>query len=436
FVKVELNGVVVQDNVEVTGPTRSAAFTDEMPMGPLMLQGDHGPVAFRNIRYKLIGQNRVTLADLKYELRNGVFKSTEDYANLRPVKTGMEDGLQWNAGGVPDTFALTHTGTITIPASGEYLFSLGLDWIGDDPHFTGQIVGGADLIIGGKEALHHSGKSWMESQTVHLDEGTYPFTLTYFKNRAWTEPSMRLEVEGPTVAAQILNAPGTFLEPDVVDHILVRPENRTRLQRSFVKHYGREFVDAVNVGEPSGVNYTLDLSSDALLYVWKGGFIDATNMWHSRGNEQIAIPLGSVVNVSAAPSVAVLPSRNAPWPDSISGTYPLKGYRLDPDGRPTFLFSINGLHVADKITPGGDGRTLTRHLAVQGTSQDDLWVRLAVGDEITPRQDGLYDVEGRYYVQVPGSEAAMLRTQGGRQELLLPVKLSSGQAEVDYTLIW
>ncbi|HET6568046.1 MAG TPA: DUF1080 domain-containing protein, partial [Rhodothermales bacterium] len=47
FVKVELNGVVVQDNVEVTGPTRSAAFTDEMPMGPLMLQGDHGPVAFR-----------------------------------------------------------------------------------------------------------------------------------------------------------------------------------------------------------------------------------------------------------------------------------------------------------------------------------------------------------------------------------------------------
>ncbi|GAB6165233.1 DUF1080 domain-containing protein [Thermostilla marina] len=50
FVKVIHNGVVVHENVEVTGPTRAAAFSDEKPTGPLMLQGDHGPVAYRNIR--------------------------------------------------------------------------------------------------------------------------------------------------------------------------------------------------------------------------------------------------------------------------------------------------------------------------------------------------------------------------------------------------
>ena len=49
FVKVTLNDVVVQENVAVSGPTRSAAFTDEQPLGPLMIQGDHGPVAVRNI---------------------------------------------------------------------------------------------------------------------------------------------------------------------------------------------------------------------------------------------------------------------------------------------------------------------------------------------------------------------------------------------------
>jgi hypothetical protein len=49
FVKVVHNGVVVHENVEVTGPTRAAAFTDEKPTGPLMLQGDHGPVAYRNV---------------------------------------------------------------------------------------------------------------------------------------------------------------------------------------------------------------------------------------------------------------------------------------------------------------------------------------------------------------------------------------------------
>jgi len=49
FVKVVHNGVVVHEDVEVTGPTRAATYDDERPVGPLMLQGDHGPVAFRNI---------------------------------------------------------------------------------------------------------------------------------------------------------------------------------------------------------------------------------------------------------------------------------------------------------------------------------------------------------------------------------------------------
>ncbi len=49
FVKVVHNGVVVHENVEVTGPTRAAAHSDEKPTGPLMLQGDHGPVAYRNL---------------------------------------------------------------------------------------------------------------------------------------------------------------------------------------------------------------------------------------------------------------------------------------------------------------------------------------------------------------------------------------------------
>jgi hypothetical protein len=50
FVKVVHNGKVIHENAEVTGPTRSGSFDDEKPNGPIMLQGNHGPVAFRNIR--------------------------------------------------------------------------------------------------------------------------------------------------------------------------------------------------------------------------------------------------------------------------------------------------------------------------------------------------------------------------------------------------
>jgi sugar phosphate isomerase/epimerase len=49
FEKVVHNGVVIHENQELTGPTRAALFPDEKPTGPLMLQGDHGPVAYRNI---------------------------------------------------------------------------------------------------------------------------------------------------------------------------------------------------------------------------------------------------------------------------------------------------------------------------------------------------------------------------------------------------
>lgn len=52
FVKVVHNGVVIHENVEVKGPTTSALGGPERPLGPLMLQGDHGPVAFRNLRLK------------------------------------------------------------------------------------------------------------------------------------------------------------------------------------------------------------------------------------------------------------------------------------------------------------------------------------------------------------------------------------------------
>lgn len=51
FIKVIHNGIVIHENVEVTGPTRAAMneYDPEQSKGPLMLQGDHGPVAYRNI---------------------------------------------------------------------------------------------------------------------------------------------------------------------------------------------------------------------------------------------------------------------------------------------------------------------------------------------------------------------------------------------------
>jgi hypothetical protein len=50
FVKVVLNGTVLHENVEMKGPTPGGLTGKEAPIGPLMLQGDHGAVAYRNLK--------------------------------------------------------------------------------------------------------------------------------------------------------------------------------------------------------------------------------------------------------------------------------------------------------------------------------------------------------------------------------------------------
>ncbi len=50
ILRVTLNGQVLHENVELKGATPGGVTGHEVPKGPLMFQGNHGPVALRNIR--------------------------------------------------------------------------------------------------------------------------------------------------------------------------------------------------------------------------------------------------------------------------------------------------------------------------------------------------------------------------------------------------
>ena len=52
FLRVVHNGLSVQKDVVVDGPTRAAMSLAEAAMNPIMIQGDHGPVALRNIYWR------------------------------------------------------------------------------------------------------------------------------------------------------------------------------------------------------------------------------------------------------------------------------------------------------------------------------------------------------------------------------------------------
>jgi hypothetical protein len=52
FISVKLNGKEIQKDIDTPKPTGSELSSKEVATGPIMLQGDHGPVAFKNLRVK------------------------------------------------------------------------------------------------------------------------------------------------------------------------------------------------------------------------------------------------------------------------------------------------------------------------------------------------------------------------------------------------
>jgi hypothetical protein len=52
IVKATLNGEVIHEDQVLKTPTGHADVTKEVPTGPLLLQGDHGFVAFRNVKVR------------------------------------------------------------------------------------------------------------------------------------------------------------------------------------------------------------------------------------------------------------------------------------------------------------------------------------------------------------------------------------------------
>lgn len=56
LVRAVLNGKLIHENVELKTPTGAAWVRKEIPEGPLLLQADHGPVAFRNVRVRTYQQ--------------------------------------------------------------------------------------------------------------------------------------------------------------------------------------------------------------------------------------------------------------------------------------------------------------------------------------------------------------------------------------------
>jgi hypothetical protein len=452
FVRVTLNGAVIHENLRVGAPTAGAPLADERAAGPLVLRGERGPVAFRNVRYKRFAGEPVRLSALRYRAYQGeldVLTAAAAGSAGAPARSGPAEGITSALAGAQDRWALAYEGTLRVPTAGAYRFELLFDWVDDDPGFVGSSVGGGQLTIGGREVLRHPGIQPTAAAVVTLAAGEHPFALTYYKVRPWTNRTeAKLFVEGPGVERQALHASRA---PELMGAIVAAPEETPLVLRSFFRLSDADKrTHAASVGDPAGVHYAVDLARGALLAAWRGPFAEATEMWHDRGNDQVIRPLGSVLPLSGAPTLAVLAAEGAPWPDSVAaGGLAPQGYALDRDGRPAFRYRLGTLDVEDRLRPADDSASLRRELRVRGADGTaGLHARLAEGRAIRRLRDGAYLVEGAqpHYVTVERGAAEpvvrataaepVVRATARGQELLVPVRLRGGEAGVTYTLTW
>jgi hypothetical protein len=333
-------------------------------------------------------------------------------------------------------------GTLHIPRTGQYLLNLNLNWIPAETN-PANPNGAGELMIDNKPVMSISGKNGGTASTlVTLQAGDHPAVLAYYKNFGlWYARSndILLSVEGPGVQYTPLNQ--IIRAEDPVGEISLVTKGEPIMQRGFVNHHGTKHTHTISVGEPGQVNYSVDLRKGEFLQIWRGDFLETTPMWYGRGETQLSVPLGSVIELSGKPSLTVLADKNAAWPDS-NATYNNLGYDVDKSGRPVFKYSLGGAQVRESFAAEEDGHKLSHTFTVTpaaaGSTAGDIWCRVAEGSDITQLPNGLYAINDKqYFIELPGKEKPLIRdTAQKTKELLLPVKATNNGGTVTYSLIW
>ncbi len=425
IVQATINGVVIHENIEIPLPTGGPIEKNEKALGPLMIQGDHGAVAFRNIQYRLYNSEKAQLSDIKYRFWQQRSQYDSDYKDKKPLKTGQLSTLNLDFVDGIDTFGIHYTAKITVPEKAIY-------------HFTVASNGGSLLNINGKNIItNHRAWVWdAKTSEIALNAGVHDLELYYHRHDTWLPTALHLEIESEKMEKYALNDASTFLFKNETSPVLVRVGNEPKILRAFLDFNGNKKLrrtHTVGVGDPNGVHYIFDTQLGVLSGVWRGEFVDATPMWHDRGDGSFK-PMGDILYLFQTPQFAVLADKNQAFPKDWEGTnFKPKGYKIEENSsRPLFLYVLNGLEIEDKSYPDAAKSGLIREISVQGVKTGmNAYFKLAQGKEIQRLSDGSYRIDNQYYIQNLGSEIPFIREVEGLQELVI-----GANNGVKYSLIW
>ncbi len=324
ILRVELNGVLIQENVSLAGPTRGAVENNEVATDALRIQGDHGPVAFRNIMVSSYDKAKPSLSVIAASLYKGKFAKEPDYKSIKAITQKNVPDITTNITGLPDNeYLVRYTGTLHINEPGEYNFIA---------HTAG---GSGSLKINNNTVFALNSKD--NRGAVTLQPGDWPFEFVYSKYVDWARSSLALNITGPGIREFTISNANSISSTNDADPVLVNATENTIL-RSFVDlPSGSRVTHSVNVGTPEKIHYTYDMDKGMMVQLWRGNFLDATPMWHERGDGSSRAAGATQYFGKPALTVERLTDVNAAWAGDTTGTsYRPNGYVLDEKDRPTF----------------------------------------------------------------------------------------------------
>ncbi len=423
FEEVNHNGILIHKKIEVTGPTRAAHISDqfELPRAALMLQGDHGPVAFRNIKYKLYETDTLYTSNIEYQYFEVPMPITKlpNFDTLTPKVKGKTTNIDVNKlSQRRDGIAFKFSGKLNVAIEGDYLFDL----LSDD---------GSSLYIDQKQVINHDGKHDFESRKgiINLKKGSHPFQINYF-NYTWGK-GLWLKYEGPMQELRTLEGLYPYPLNNTKKTLLIDPSQTPEMIRGFVNYQDEKRTHAISVGDPRGVHYSYDLAHGSLLKVWKGGFADVTEMWEGRGIDQLLLPQAMSIELNEHFVASPLKNKMTAFPLKISKDIQPLGYRIDNKKRPIFIFKYQNLTIEDQYQPDKSSTGLKRTLSINGDS--NLFCRAARADYIEKINEDFYSVGGFFYFKNLGESHPFIREINGLKELIYPLQKDN---KIVYSLFW
>ena len=382
------------------------------------------------------------MTSLNFAVYLGDWKKLPDFSALKPHRVGeIPDGLvDLNFDDYKNQYGIVFTGQLAAPRDAEYTFMVSSD-------------DGSRILIDGKEVVEQDGihpAGTIREGKVKLTKGAHEFRLEYFQQASQAQLFAAWEGGGFSATPLSKWMPASFKlgtaaqkkKKEEIPSIPITVGKEPVIYRNFIAGAGTR---GFGVGYPGGFNIAWSAAHMNLALVWRGAFMDAGRHWTGRGGGAQA-PLGFDVFRPApelAAPLAVLASTSEAWPklgdkERVEG-FAWKGYTLDAQRFPTFLYEWNGVRVSDRIDVQGDALKgdgqLVRTLKLTGTIPPNTFLRAASGASIQPADGGFLVNDGPLNLEGRGFENTFRIVADGAQlagkNLLIPAR-----AEIKITYSW